>query len=161
MNREKAIQILKRCEAESYCSHYKRHHCCIGCGQREALDLAIEALGQTVSKDCISRADTIKAMCAECTQEGYDECREDCTEVAVLKSMPSVTPPKKVVAQINIDTEELIERIKEEYEITNKVGEWIYGNGHGECSVCKHERQYGWDNYCGNCGAKMRGCRNE
>jgi len=49
MNRQKAIQMLKRCEAESYCNHYKQHHCCIGCGQREALDLAIEALQERQS----------------------------------------------------------------------------------------------------------------
>ena len=41
------------------------------------------------------------------------------------------------------------------------TGKWIYGNGNGECSVCHHERQYGWDNYCGNCGAKMRGGSHE
>lgn len=55
MDREKAIKVLKRCEAEPYCSHYKRHFCCIGCGQRDALDLAIEALKQTEivrCKDC-------------------------------------------------------------------------------------------------------------
>ena len=48
MDREKAVQMLKRCEAESYCSHYKQHHCCIGCGQREALDVAIEALEREI-----------------------------------------------------------------------------------------------------------------
>lgn len=55
MDREKAIQILERCEAESYCNHYKQRRCCIGCGQRDALDLAIEALKQTEivrCKDC-------------------------------------------------------------------------------------------------------------
>ena len=56
----------------------------------EALDLAIEALRQTVSEDCISREATIKAICAKCTQEGYDECREDCTEVAIVRGMPPV-----------------------------------------------------------------------
>lgn len=49
MDREKAIQVLKRCEAESHCEHYKRHYCCIGCGQREALDLAIEALQEPIT----------------------------------------------------------------------------------------------------------------
>ena len=55
MDKGKAIQILKRCEAESHCEHYKRHYCCIGCGQRDALDLAIEALKQAEivrCKDC-------------------------------------------------------------------------------------------------------------
>ena len=37
--------------------------------------------------DCISRADTIKAMCAECWWESV--CGGDCIEVAVVKGMPS------------------------------------------------------------------------
>ena len=44
----------------------------------------------STTTDYISRADTIKAMCAKCTQEGYDECREDCTEVAIVRGMPPV-----------------------------------------------------------------------
>lgn len=36
-------------------------------------------------------------------------------------------------------------------------GEWIYGNGNGECSICGREKSRGWDNYCGYCGAKMEG----
>lgn len=38
-----------------------------------------------------------------------------------------------------------------------KKGKWIYGNGNGECPFCGHERQHGRDNFCGNCGADMRG----
>ena len=43
------------------------------------------------------------------------------------------------------------------YEDSERTGEWIYGNGNGECSVCGRERSDGWDNYCGYCGAKMGG----
>lgn len=132
----------------------------------EALDLAIEALRQTESEDCISKHDLWKIIEDNAYWVTYNETSTEkgMTLTGInqaLNECPPVTPPKKVVAQINIDTENLIERIKEEYEITDKVGEWIYGNGHGECSVCKHERQYGWDNYCGNCGAKMKGMDNE
>ena len=35
-------------------------------------------------------------------------------------------------------------------------GKWKYGNGNGECPFCGREKQRGWDNYCGYCGAKMR-----
>lgn len=36
-------------------------------------------------------------------------------------------------------------------------GEWIIrDNGNKECSLCGHERQDGWDYFCGYCGAKMR-----
>lgn len=51
-----------------------------------------EIKDRPVCEDAISRADTIKAMCRECTQEGRDECRADCTEVAVVKNMPPVEP---------------------------------------------------------------------
>jgi len=37
-------------------------------------------------------------------------------------------------------------------------GEWIIReNGNKECSLCGHERQDGWDYFCGYCGAKMKG----
>ena len=39
---------------------------------------------------------------------------------AAIKSLPSVEPPKKVVAQVKVDIDEIIERIKEEYEIKDK-----------------------------------------
>ena len=41
-------------------------------------------------------------------------------------------------------------------ELPSAEGHWISGNGNGECSVCHHERQEGWDNFCGFCGTKMR-----
>ena len=84
-------------------------------------------------------------------------CSADCTEVAVLHNLPPVIPPKKVVAQISIDTEELIERIKEEYETTDKVGEWVrqYCFQQWKCSECEYEID-GKTNYCPNCGAKMK-----
>ena len=42
-----------------------------------------------------------------------------------------------------------------------KKGKWKYGNGNGECPFCGHERPLGWDNFCGFCGADMRGERKE
>ena len=63
------IQILKRCEAESYCSHYKQKYNCIGCGQREALDLAIEALKEPTRDelgDCHLCRFAGSTMCGDC-----------------------------------------------------------------------------------------------
>lgn len=38
------------------------------------------------------------------------------------------------------------------------IGKWIVKeNGNCECSVCGREMQFGFTNYCGNCGAKMKG----
>lgn len=43
-----------------------------------------------------------------------------------------------------------------------KEGEWIVkANGNNECSICGREKQEGWINFCGFCGARMRGQRNE
>lgn len=55
MDRHEAIKLLKRCEAESHCGHYKQRLCCKGCNQREALNMAIEALSEPSivrCKDC-------------------------------------------------------------------------------------------------------------
>lgn len=41
-------------------------------------------------------------------------------------------------------------------------GEWIIReNGNKECSLCGHERQDGWDYFCGYCGARMKGAEHE
>ena len=38
------------------------------------------------------------------------------------------------------------------------IGKWIVKeNGNCECSVCGREMQFGFINYCGNCGAYMKG----
>ena len=38
------------------------------------------------------------------------------------------------------------------------IGKWIIKeNGNCECSVCNREIQFGFTNYCGNCGARMKG----
>ena len=37
-------------------------------------------------------------------------------------------------------------------------GEWVVkANGNNECSICGREKQNGWVNFCGFCGAKMGG----
>lgn len=149
MDREKAIQILKRCGAESYCSHYKRHYCCIGCGQREALDLAIEALqGDTegdaesaTTTDCISREQAIEALCDKCVY-GRHECGGNCEDVVtVLRNLPPVTPKER-------------------------TGEWVVhpliddGRVELECSECGDTFVRAVDykpDFCETCGAKMGG----
>ena len=48
-------------------------------------------------------------------------------------------------------------------ETERKKGKWIDTGSGQECSVCG-EIQYGYDNYrrfCANCGADMRGCKEE
>lgn len=63
-----------------------------------ALDLAIEALRQTESEDCISRTDTVNALCRKCGLEhkcGGADCNENwCPDVKVVMNMPPVEPER-------------------------------------------------------------------
>lgn len=85
--------------------------------------------------------------------------------------------PQKVIAQVTFDEEKLheivkeaVERFKEEYEIVDRPqGEWIIHfddiwpeESSIECSVCHEEQPLGIDdNYCPNCGVKMKGADDE
>ena len=94
----------------------------------------------------------------------------------LLKEIPSADVVERkgthnVVAQINIDTDEILERLKNEYEIEErKRGEWVWMNerkNQHKCSQCG-EVAFAWYSeledmveelfdYCPNCGADMRG----
>lgn len=129
----------------------------------EAVDMAIEALEpKPVCEDAVSKHDLWRIIEDNAYWVTYNETSKEkgMTLTGInqaLNECPPVTPPKKVVAQISIDTEELIERIKEEYEITDKVGEWVrqYCFQQWKCSECEYEID-GKTNYCPNCGAKMK-----
>lgn len=84
--------------------------------------------------------------------------------------------PQKVVAQVTFDEEKLreivkeaVERFKEEYEIADRPqGEWVATDDTDEwygltykCNICGSEAIGGRDNYCYNCGAKMKGADDE
>lgn len=61
----------------------------------------------------------------------------------------------------------MIEGIQHLPSVTQKLGKWIksrdsYGNNHFTCPFCDHDiatrNADNWDdNYCSNCGARMRG----
>lgn len=73
--------------------------------------------------DCISRQDAIEALMAHFIPQTYTgEQVEQAEKLAqkIMNKVPPVEPPKKVIVQIRVDTDELMERIKEEYEITDK-----------------------------------------
>lgn len=63
--------------------------------------------------DRISRAD---AICEVLVNDGIDNI------VDRINALPSAEAETKCIAQIKVDTEELVRRIKEEYDITD---EWI------------------------------------
>ena len=105
-----------------------------------------------ISDDCISRQAAIEAV-EKAVFKGVAK--------SAIESLPPVEPPKKVVAQIKVDIDELVERIKEEYEITDKVGEWIEHDPKTkglakiyECPFCGDEVVGEKTNFCPNCGAK-------
>ena len=74
---------------------------------------------------------------------------------------------KKIVANIHLDSEEVkdlvMAQIKEDYHVQLKCGEWVDSNGNptremysAYCSACGEWSEYLTD-YCGHCGAYMRG----
>ena len=86
-----------------------------------------------------------------------------------IDNAPTVEPETKVVANVTFNkeqVEELVEKAKADIlaQIERPQGEWTYiGNttiSHSikicECNQCK-QRIYGAHNFCGNCGAKMKG----
>lgn len=141
-------------------------------------NVAIETLGQTESDDCISRQQAIEAIedvdwyhvnskgelvSGSTSDEKSWYKAEDIYKA--LKSLKPVTPPGKVLAKIKVDTEELVEKIKEECQ-HERTGEWLEehsGNGWNEwtnyiCSECNEKfNKFYASNYCPNCGARMKG----
>ena len=153
MTKEQAIAMLKaKRECIELDTNGNAELCDSNCGecklcyeqgnmgeQKQALDMAIKALEQQPSNDCVSRAELLKIyenrfielQKAHQTdkQLGVNWC------INTLKDMPPVIP-------------------------THKVGKWIkksqYGNDY--CSECDYEYcGYDYPKYCPNCGAKMRG----
>lgn len=72
--------------------------------------------------DLISRAEAVKAICGDCVWYNTASCEGEeweCDSVNKLRSLPSAETKTKCIAQIKVDTEELVRRIKEEYDITD------------------------------------------
>ena len=93
----------------------------------------------------------------------------DVDDFGLIGNAPTVEPETKVVANVTFNKEqmeELVEKAKADIlaQIERPQGEWTYiGNttiSHSikicECNQCK-QRIYGAHNFCGNCGAKMKG----
>ena len=88
-----------------------------------------------------------------------------------IRMIPSAEPVTKVVAEVHVDSDEIVERIKEEYDL--KEGKWeecqVFDNDDGiidqwqsaRCTECGkiHTTPYmyyfDYFNFCPNCGAKM------
>lgn len=92
-----------------------------------------------------------------------------------IKNAPTMDTSKKLIYSVNVDTDEIIERIKELGWESVKHGQWIYYEDEtiedgGRCSVCQCDQPVFWEDwtwkyvetdYCPNCGARMDGENDE
>lgn len=162
MTNEEAVRILRRIqEPEAWEPQ-------INGAAFEALDMAIEALGQKQaagSKDLISRSSLLAK---------YDEQHEGPPGRArkLIEDEPPAQPGIICVAKILLDkeqTQETVKRAVEELRATihdgPRKGQWHYSNGKPAtigrsfgviCDQCGKESEY-CTNFCGECGADMRG----
>lgn len=92
----------------------------------EALDMAIKALSEP-SGDLISRADAMaefREWVKMANENGETPTWNDA--VSLIGSLPSAEAKTKCIARINVDTEEVVTRIKEEYDkVLNGYMEWL------------------------------------
>lgn len=74
-------------------------------------------------------------------------------------------PKTKVIAQINVDADEVVKLIEQNCNWKQPKGHWIlrhvetapkYVIEKFYCSECGEGQVYGMPNYCPNCGADMR-----
>ena len=112
--------------------------------------------------ELISKEATIEAMCADCQGKCVPCEAWPCDDIKVIQNMPAIEPQVKLVAQINVDHDEIIERIKEEH----KTGRWIEQEKgiHATWYKCSECGRVVWDDtgydvrkdfpYC-HCGARM------
>lgn len=159
MTREEAIRTLTDLQDGSYNVY-------------EAIRMAIEALSEkhqlseetptNTPTDLIRRSDALDKL----AEESYHNEEDYRTAVKVIGSLPTADRPYMAVAEVKVDTEEIIERIKEEYEIVDRPhGEWVRKVDETtywyECSECGTKMpltqwKSEWEsNYCPQCGAEM------
>lgn len=147
LSTERAIEALYTVRAyyASLTAGYPKGKDCRGIGDVMCSEIAnsclmaIKALEQQPSEDCISREAVIKHICE--SKECYkDECKgrlyKRCYDLEWIYALPSVTPQPKMGKWID----------------TRMGKEEFYGELF-VCSECNGVNFY--ENYCPNCGAKM------
>ena len=100
MTREEVIENLKKLLECSYVDSFEDV-------ENEALRIAIKALEQQSSEDCISRKTALKAFAEECAGEcaccEYNGSGDDTAESCkLIKSLPPVTPQPTTWIPLNV-----------------------------------------------------------
>ena len=139
----------------------------------EALEMAIESLSADAEDRYYIRiyADDEPSVKAEKLYQICDETQNREVAEWLKEYFPSAEAKTKCIAQINIDADEVVKRIKDEYEIADRPqGEWLVYEGRWKdldyyppkckCNQCGYEEELYIlnakpTNYCPNCGAKM------
>ena len=106
--------------------------------QKEALEMAIQALEQEPCEDCVSRNDVVKAISDWIIEGEYDYTNATNYLVRRINYLPSVTPKPK-------------------------IGRWLAmseGFTPYECSECETV-EFKKSKYCPRCGTKMEVARND
>ena len=134
--------------------------------QKEALDMAIQALEQEPCKDAVSRTE----ITDELNRLGRNAFKDDTDYdnfFAFLDSLPSVTPTNtKCIATVKFSKEDMQELVNEkmkEIVVERKKGKWIkVDTNMYTCSNCSHcftivpeDNQIQEFKYCPNCGVKI------
>lgn len=106
MTREEAVEELYRIVENQYRSAEK---------DKEALDMAIQALEKEPCEDCISRQDVLAIAGDSCLDlDSYDDTREFCDEI---KELPSVTPQLQKLCEDCISRQAVKELFQEACEM--------------------------------------------
>lgn len=115
ISRQEAIRaICQECAQGGY------DECSADCVEAEVLrKLPSLVSGDTISKEALIQSFLVDCECKDRSEAKAVTCSLD-TMLELIDDAPPVEPPKKVVAQIKVDIDELVERIKEEYETTDR-----------------------------------------
>ena len=103
--------------------------------------------------DLISRADAIEAV-AEDLASALNVSKDETRELAehALSALPSAEVETKCIAQIKVDVDEIVERIKEEYGIMNRwipCSERLPEKGDLVLATVWNDVVIAWRNQCG------------
>ena len=119
----------------------------------QRIDDEIKRFNTLKTADLISRADAIEAVeSLPNTPNGFTDTYSKACIIGLIEELPSADRPQgfrggKIPPKVNHIEIKVNDRPQ---------GEWVIReNGNKECSLCGHERQDGWDYFCGYCGAEM------